>query len=85
LDKSVGDGTVVTLGEAIKQHSSVVAFADRQGRLAVGMSRAQLQKTVVGRAQRDALRLKPLDEFGEHFSHAASLVSHLPFLKGGKL
>jgi hypothetical protein len=62
----------------MQQDTPVVAFADRQGRLAVRMDRAQRQKTVVGRAQRDALRLKPVDEFGEHFSHAALLDTRLP-------
>jgi hypothetical protein len=62
----------------MQQDTPVVAFADRQGRLAVGMGRAQRQKTVVGRAQWDALRLKPLDEFVEHFSQAALLDTRLP-------
>jgi hypothetical protein len=78
LDKGVSDGAVVALGKAMQQDTPVVAFADRQGRLAVRMGRAQRQKTVVGRTQRDALRLKPLDEFVEHFSHAALLDTRLP-------
>jgi hypothetical protein len=78
FNESVNDNTVVTSSKAIEKNSPVRAFADRQRGLVILMNGATDEVTVIGRAQRDALRLKPLDEFVEHFSHAALLDTRSP-------